>query len=61
MTIERSSPDSLTARERAAEVADLLAHAILRLHATMPAERAFGLGFSAPKRVHTNPVQPGVR
>jgi len=60
MTVERPSPEAMSARSRAAEVVDLLALAIVRLHATRPAEREVSLGFSPPERVHTNATQRGV-
>lgn len=60
MTVERPSPEAMSARSRADEVADLLALAIVRLHATLPTEREVSLGFSAPERLHTTPSQLGV-
>lgn len=67
MTVERTPPEMMSARERAAEITTLLAQAILRLHAAQPASTAdpaeppVRLGLSAQQRVHTNPLSTGVQ
>ena len=65
MTVERTPPEQLSPRQRAAEVAALLAAAIARIHAARrealcARENEIPLGFPATKRLHTTPSQPGV-
>ena len=60
MTAEPTLPKSMSPRERAAEIATLLATAVARLHARRPLASEVSLGFSAPKCVHTTPSTPGV-
>lgn len=58
-TVELAIPEQLTPRERAAEIATLLATALARpINPEQPShERQIGLGFSARKSVHTTPSQ----
>jgi len=60
MTAQLTLPESMSPRERAAEIAHLLATAVARLHARRSVPSEVSLGFSAPKRVHTTPSTPGV-
>jgi hypothetical protein len=60
MTAQPTLPESMSPRERAAEIAHLLATAVARLHAKRPVPSEVSLGFSAPKRVHRTPSLPGV-
>ncbi|NMQ06309.1 hypothetical protein E4Q08_14140 [Candidatus Accumulibacter phosphatis] len=60
MIAELTLPESMSPRERAAEIATLLATAVARLHASRPLQSEVSLGFSAPKRVHITPSPPGV-
>ena len=59
MTAELTLPESMSPRERAAEIASLLAIAVARLHANRPVPSEVSLGFSAPERVHTTPSTLG--
>ena len=60
--IELPSPAMVSATARAAEIATILAHSILRLHTeNSDRERPVRLGFSAGKRVHTTPLNAGER
>lgn len=56
-------PERMTAGQRRAEVASLLAHGLVRLRdaafaqsAGCPGESEFELGFSGHQRLHTYPV-----
>lgn len=60
MTVEQTLPELMTPRQRAREAAEIIAAAIARLHATLPADSDIPLGFSPPERVHTNPSTEGV-
>lgn len=60
MTVELTLPAKLSPRQRAREIASILATAIARLDATRPRESDVALGFSAPERLHTTPSQRGV-
>lgn len=52
------NPDSMSALERAAEIATILATAITRSYvANEPAESPVHLGFVPDQRVHTTPSQ----
>ena len=53
-------PELLSPRERALEIASIIATAIARLDATRPRERDIQLGLSVGKSVHTNRSYPGV-
>ncbi|MCC7227367.1 MAG: hypothetical protein IT507_11815 [Burkholderiaceae bacterium] len=55
MNVEQTLPEALTPRERARQVACLLADAIARLQATRPPHSDIALGFVPAERVHTNP------
>ena len=53
-------PERLSPEDRAAEIATILAHSILRLHTeNSDKERQVRLGFSPGKRVHTTPLNAG--
>jgi len=52
-------PEQLSPRERALEIASIIATAIARLDATRPRESDIQLGLSVGKSVHANP-SPGV-
>ncbi len=60
MTAKPTLPESMSPRERATEIASLLAIAVARLPAKRPVPSEVSLGFSAPERVHTTPSPPGV-
>lgn len=52
------NPDTMSALERAAEIATILATAITRSYvANEPAESSVDLGFLPDQRVHTTPYQ----
>ncbi|MBU3697806.1 MAG: hypothetical protein FGM13_14115 [Dechloromonas sp.] len=52
------NPDSMSALERAAEIATILATAITRSYvANAPVENPVHLGFVPDQRVHTTPSQ----
>ena len=50
-------PGLLSPRERALEIASIIATAIARLDATRPRKPDIPLGLSVGKRVHDNPSQ----
>ncbi|MFV8513178.1 hypothetical protein ACNRBV_03765 [Ralstonia pseudosolanacearum] len=57
-SIELPCPSRLSACERAAEIAGILASTIVRtLNAPSAAESAVGLGFVPDQRVHATPYQ----
>ncbi|MDO3624372.1 hypothetical protein [Ralstonia pseudosolanacearum] len=57
-SIELPCPSRLSAGERAAEIAGILASTIVRtLNAPSAAESAVGLGFVPDQRVHATPYQ----
>ena len=53
-------PESMSPRERASEIATIIATAIARLHATQPKQREVSLGFSPRKSVNGNSSLPGL-
>lgn len=56
--LELASPPEMSASARAGEIAAILAAAIVRtLVADEPKQRAVGLGFCSPQRLHTTPYQ----
>ncbi|QKE41990.1 MAG: hypothetical protein HO274_12285 [Ferrovum myxofaciens] len=59
MTVIPTPPELMSARARAQEVASIIAAVIARLDSTRPRESDICLGFSAPKRLHMTPSQPG--
>jgi hypothetical protein len=60
MTLTHTPPDLLSPRERALEVASIIATAVARLDATRTRERDIQLALLATKSVHTNPSLQGV-
>ena len=60
MAAEHTLPQSLPPRERAKEVACIIATAIARSYSAVPAESEVPLGFSPGKSVHDNSSLPGV-
>ena len=58
MTAKPTLPESMSPRERAAEITTILAAAIVRTHLAQAAKpRESDLGFLDDQRVHTTPYQ----